>query len=199
MNKQEFLKQLQDGLSGLPKADAQERLAFYSEILDDRMEDGLPEEEAVAELGSVDDIVRQIVAETPLTKIAKEKIKRTRKFQTWEIVLLAVGSPIWVSLLICAFSVVLSLYVSLWSVIIALWAVFGALAGCGAGGVAAGILFAVSGQVHAGIATVAAALACAGLAIVMFFACSAATKGILWLTKKVGLGIKNRLVKKEAA
>ena len=37
MHKQEFLAQLRKGLSGLPQADIEERLTFYSEMLEDRM------------------------------------------------------------------------------------------------------------------------------------------------------------------
>ena len=53
MLKQEFLAQLRDALCGLPQCDIDERLTFYSEIIDDRMEEGLLEEEAVAAVGSV--------------------------------------------------------------------------------------------------------------------------------------------------
>ena len=70
MNKQEFLAELQKGLSGLPQEDRDERLAFYGEMLDDRMEEGLSEEEAVAAVGSVEEIVRQTAADIPLAKIA---------------------------------------------------------------------------------------------------------------------------------
>lgn len=41
MLKEEFLAQLRGGLAGLPQEDLEERLAFYSELLDDRMEEGL--------------------------------------------------------------------------------------------------------------------------------------------------------------
>ena len=75
MNKQQFLAQLRKGLSGLPQNDIEERLTFYSEMIEDQMEDGLSEEEAVSAIGSVDESVAQVVAETPLVKIAKEKIK----------------------------------------------------------------------------------------------------------------------------
>ena len=44
MSKQEFLAALEEGLSGLPREDVDERLGFYSEMIDDRMEDGLPED-----------------------------------------------------------------------------------------------------------------------------------------------------------
>ena len=43
MNKQDFLAQLRKELSGWPKEDAEERLTFYSEMLDDRIEEGLSE------------------------------------------------------------------------------------------------------------------------------------------------------------
>ena len=56
MNKQEFLDRLRKGLSGLPQAEREERLLFYSEMIDDRMEEGLTEEEAVAALGSLEEI-----------------------------------------------------------------------------------------------------------------------------------------------
>ena len=44
MNKQEFLAGLRKGLSGLPQEDIEERLLFYSEMIDDRIEEGMEEE-----------------------------------------------------------------------------------------------------------------------------------------------------------
>ena len=79
MNKQEFLAELQKGLSGLPQEDRDERLTFYGEMLDDRMEEGLSEEEAVAAVGSVEEIVRQTAADIPLAKIARERIRPKRR------------------------------------------------------------------------------------------------------------------------
>ena len=67
MDKALFLDELRRRLSGLPQSDLDERLLFYSEMIDDRMEDGLTEEEAVAGIGSVDEIVEQIMAEIPLS------------------------------------------------------------------------------------------------------------------------------------
>ena len=86
--------------------------------MDDRMEDGIPEETAVCEIGTVDELVSQIIADIPLGKLVKEKITPKKKLKAWEIVLLVLGSPIWLSLLIAALAVILSLYVVLWSVII---------------------------------------------------------------------------------
>ena len=199
MSKHEFLAQLEKGLYGLPQADIDERLGFYSEMIDDRMEEGLPEEEAVAAVGSVDEIFAQVVADIPFSKIAKEKLKPKRRLTAWEIVLLALGSPIWLSLGIAAFAVILSLYISLWAVVISLWAVFGSLVGCALGGIVAAIVFACSGNLLTGIAMLGAGILLSGLSIFMFFGCKAATKGTVLLAKKMALGIKNCFIKKEAA
>ena len=75
MSKQEFLARLRKGLSGLPQEDIEERLGFYSEMIEDQMEEGISEEEAVSAVGAVDEIVAQVVAQTPIARIAKERIK----------------------------------------------------------------------------------------------------------------------------
>jgi uncharacterized membrane protein len=192
MLKQEFLVQLRKGLSCLPKQDLEERLTFYSEMIDDRMEEGLSEEDAVMAVGSIADIIAQITDDTP-------KKNKKRRLSAGEIVLLVLGSPIWVSLLIAAFAVVLSLYISLWAIIVSLWAAFGSFVACAFGGVFAGILFIAGGNVLSGIAMVGAGTACAGLGIFLFFGCKAATKYTVSLAKKCILGACNRFRRKEAA
>lgn len=199
MRKQEFLTRLRKGLSGLPQEDIEERLAFYSEMIDDRMEEGLAEEEAVAAVGTVDEIVTQVVAETPLAKIAKERIKSKRRLSAGVIALLVLGSPIWLSFAIAAFAVVLSIYISIWAVILSLWAVFVSLAAGSICGALTCVIFAIGGNAFSGIAMLAAGIVCAGLSILMFYGCKAATKGILLLTKKMAIGIKNCFMKKEEA
>lgn len=199
MSKQEFLAQLRKGLFGLPQDDIEERLMFYGEMIEDQMEEGLSEGEAVSAVGSVDEIVAQVVAETPLAKIAKERMKPKRRLSAGEIVLLALGSPIWFSLGIAAFAVILSLYISLWAVIISLWAVFASFAACSIGGTLACVVFTVSGNGASGLAMLAAGMVCAGLAIFMFYGCKAVTDGTLILTKKMAIWTKNRFIKKEVA
>ena len=73
MKKEEFLRALEKSLSGLPREDIEERLQFYSESIDDRVDEGKTEEEAINDIGSVDEITNQIIKETPLKKIVKEK------------------------------------------------------------------------------------------------------------------------------
>lgn len=199
MSKQEFLAQLRKELSGLPQDDVEERLTFYSEMIEDRIEEGFSEEEAVAAVGNVDEIVTQVIADTPLAKIAKERIRPKRRLTVVEIILLVLGSPIWLSIGVAAFAVILSLYVSLWAVIISLWAVFVSLAASSIGGVLSCVVSAAGGNGASGIAMLAAGIICAGLSIFLFYGCKAVTKGISMLTKKMAIGIKNCFIRKEEA
>ena len=191
MTKLKFLLSLNEKLSGLPENDVQERLSFYSEMIEDRMEEGLSEEEAVATIGSVDEIAAQIITEIAPAKTAIPEEMPKKHSKVWEIVLIVLGSPIWLSLLIAAFAVVLSLYVSLWSVILSLWAVFASVIGCAVGGIAAGLGFILFGNHLTGIAMIGAGIVCAGLAIFLFFGCKAATNATLLLTKKIPHWVKN--------
>ena len=197
MNKQEFLDQLRLELSGLPKEDLEERLNFYSEMIDDRIEDGLSEEEAVNEIGPSEEIASQIIAETPLSIIVKERVKPKRRLKAWEIVLLILGAPLWIPLLIAAFAVLFSLYIVLWSLVIALWAIDVAFIAASVAGIAGGCILLIKGERLSALMSFSIGLIMAGLSIFLFFGCKAATKGTVVLTKKMGLGIKTLFLAKE--
>lgn len=197
MLKQEFLSALREKLSGLPQTDIEERLTFYGEMIDDRMEEGLSEEQAVKAIGPVDEVVSQIVAETPLTRIVKEKIKPKRKMRAWEIVLLILGFPLWFPLAITAIVLVLVFYIVLWVLVICLWAIEVALwvsaLACLVGAVG---LF-ITGQPVPAFGALGAALIVTSLSIFLFFACKAATIGTAKLAEKIIHGIKRLFVGKE--
>lgn len=200
MTKHECLAALRERLSGLPREEIEERLNFYGEMIDDRMEEGLSEQDAVVAIGSLDEIAAHIMADlshAENVKNTKKKVNIKRRLTAGEITLLAVGSPIWLSLLIAVLAAMISLYASLWAVIVSLWACFGALVGGALGGVVGGVVLALTGNAVSGIALVGAAMVCAGLAILAFFACRAASKGTLWLTRRVAQGIRDCLMKKE--
>lgn len=197
MNKQEFLQRLRSGLIGLPQEDIEDRVSFYDELIDDKMEEGVSEEEAVRQIGPVDDVISQIISDTPLTKLVREKVKPKRSLQAWEIVLLILGAPIWLSLLIALITVILSVYIVLWSVIITLWTVMAVLAVSAVMCIVGTVVIAASGNGMTAIMALGTGMLCAGLAIFMFFGSLAATKGVIWLTKKFALWIKSLFVGKE--
>lgn len=200
MNKHDFLDALKRALIGLPNDDVQKSLEFYSEMIDDKIEDGLSEEDALSQIGNVEDIATQILSDIPITKLIKQKIKPKRHTSVLEIVLLILGSPIWLSLLVALVAVVLSVYVSLWSIVIALWSCEAAFCGSALGcAIASVCLFASEGDIFAASIMVAAALVLIGISILFFFVCKVSTKGMVLLTKKLTLRIKSCFLRKERA
>ena len=107
-------------LRKIPKEELAERLSFYSEIIDDRMEEGLSEEEAVLSVGDVDKIAAEIIAELGI-ETKKEK-KSAEPLRPWEIALVIIGSPLWAPLLLAFFIITWSLIAVMWSVEIVFFA-----------------------------------------------------------------------------
>lgn len=199
MNKQEFLLALRGALGDLPDADIQASLDYYAEIIDDRMEEGSSETEAVASLGSVVTAAEQVLLDMPLPKLVKARVKPKRKLRAWEIVLIAVGSPVWFPILLALAVVALAVYIVLWAVAVSLYAAdFGIGAGFAAG-LAGGVLMFVMGHPAVALALLSAGFVCGGLAIFGFFGCNAAAKGIWRLSKLMWRGIKSCFIRKEEA
>ena len=183
MNKEQFLIELASALAGLPEDDIEKSLEFYSEMIDDRIEEGLTEEEAVAEIGSIDEIRAQIIKDTPLPKIIKEKVKPKRSFRGWEIAVMIIGFPLWFPLLIAVAAVIFSVYVTLWSVIIVLFAVEVCFVACAFAGIGASPLFFVMGNTPSALFMLGCGLFFAGLSVLWVFVCKWGVRGIIWLTR----------------
>lgn len=122
-----------------------------------------------------------------------------RRLSALSIVLLIIGSVVWVPLLFATAAVVLAFYIVIWACVVSLWAAFAALGASAVAGIAASVALNLSGNGLQGLAMMGAGFVCAGLAIFAFFGCKALTKGVVWLTKKSVLWFKNRCAKKEAA
>lgn len=191
MKKRVFLKKLRKKLSRLPRREINERISFYSEMIDDRVEEGLSEEDAIAEIGAVDEIAKVVLADTK----AEKREERT-PINVSKTVLLICGFPVWFPLLISVYSVILALFVSCCAILISLWAVS---ASCGISSFAAvlgGVFFCFSDNPPFGFAVIGCGLICAGFAVVFFYASIYATKGIgyvaKWLSKAMVLPFMKR-------
>ena len=199
MTKNEFLSALRKSLEGLPKEDIERSLAFYGEMIDDRTEDGMSEEEATASIGLPNDIAAQILSEIPLPKLVKAKMKPKRRLRAWEIVLLILGSPVWIPLLAAAFVVLLAIYIVIWSVVIVFFAVNITFAACSVAALALIAATAATANIPAAIAFLGASLILAGLTILAFFGCKESVRGMLKLSKLIIKTIKSCFIGKEAA
>jgi len=209
MTKLKFLLELEKKLSGLPQQDIEEQLTFYCEMIEDRVEEGISEEEAVAQIGTVEDIAAQILSEhtvgAPIygeemvtaeeLPAAEEKVKHT--FKTWELVLLIAGSPIWLSLLIAALAVGFSFFVVFWAVVISLWAVVVSLAACAVALPIAAVYFICTGYAYSGLVVIATSLVCGGLGILFCYVCKCATKGMALVTKVAAISLIKCFGRKE--
>lgn len=77
MRKEEFLTALRANLTGLSPEGVEKLVEFCSEMIDDRMEDGLTEEEAVAAAGPLDELIKQAKTELLPVKTANFTEKTT--------------------------------------------------------------------------------------------------------------------------
>ena len=138
MSREEYLSRLRQGLTecGIPNVD--QMIDFYAELIDDRMEDGMTEEEAVASMESIDSIVNQAKADRPITELVTARMKESHESAkekghgTMWMVLAIIGFPVWFPLLVAFFVILLAVYVSLWAVVIVLYAVEFAFGICAA-------------------------------------------------------------------
>lgn len=151
MNKKEFINELSGLLSGLPEEDINRSTQFYSELIEDGKEDGKTEEEAVAELGDINDIAAQIKA-NPEAAAPNDTIPQNapaaaapakKKMSAAEIVLIIVTFPIWIGPAASLFGI----YVSIWAVIVSLYITGGALVLSGVAGIVASCFQAGAAQI----------------------------------------------------
>ncbi|MBE6577395.1 MAG: DUF1700 domain-containing protein [Ruminococcaceae bacterium] len=198
MTKTEFFDELKIRLSSLPEEDIKSSLDYYSEMIDDRIEDGLSEEDAIKDIGTPADIASEILREMPLSKLVAARVKPKRRLAAWEIVLLALGSPIWVSLLAAAFVVVLAVYIVIWSVVVSLYAVGISLAVAAFACIVYGFARIALGEVATILVFIGLGIFAAGLALFMFLACKYTTVGIIKLSKLIFRGIKSLFIRRNA-
>ncbi len=199
MTKLDFLYELREALSSLPREDIERYVDYYSEMIDDRIDDGMNEADAVAEMGSVADVAQRILGDTSPQEPVKKAEKPERRSGWRQMLLIVLGFPLWLPLLIAAFAVLFSLFAALFSVVISLWSVVVSLWGTALGGLVLGAVALVSENLSAGLALMGIALFSAGLSLFGIFGCKAATKGAGMLTVNTAKGIKKVFVRKEGA
>ena len=220
MTKHEFLATVKEGLSCLSAVEVEERLGFLAEMIDDAMEEGLREEDAVLRIGAPDKIIAGILFELvseertaadaaeadasadtetseSITGICAECAPGKKRMSGGAITLIAVGSVVWAPLLIVAFAVGLVLLVSMWSVIVSLLAVFVSLAAAAPSGIAVGACMAFCENAVKGLMIIGVGVTCGGLAIFAFFGCVKVTLYACILMKKIFLWIRALFGKKE--
>ena len=186
VNKMQFLQAVREQTAGMPLTEINRLLEYYSEMIDEAMEEGMSEEEATAHLGTWQNICAQIEefrtsepqpieaikeepAKEPKNPIPDKKPKKHVSLPMWAVVLLILTSPIWgaivLSLGIAVFAVVASLVVIVGALVISLFAIVVALAAVGVVGIPAGVVLLATSGIAPFLLTLGGGLVCVGLAI----------------------------------
>ena len=197
MTKSEFIQKLESKLSNFPIDLVNDRICFYSEMIDDYIDNGMTESDAVEKLGSIDEICEIIAEDIPLSSIAKKKLKRNKKLSTLEIILLIVGFPIWFSLLASGLAVVISLYASLVAIVISFWAVVLSCAISSIAGVVLFIIYLCLGNTPLAILMLSAAFILLGITGLFIILSKYLTKFTIKLPKMLFKWVKRLFIIKE--
>ena len=196
MTKADFLQLLERALMQLPEEERRRNLEYYSELLDDMMEEGMTETEATAKLGSPGQIAQSILQEMPLGKLVTTRMKPKSGWTPLAIILAVVGSPVWVPLLLACMAVVLALFVSIWAL--------GAAAVAVVVGLAVAVVAAPVIAIRAAVLTVPLGLLLLGAGLVLLGLCvlgglmAVELCKLLWqLTVWLAHKIKSLFIRKE--
>lgn len=201
MNKVDFIYSLKAELAGYDEKEIVKAVAFYSEMIEDRIEDGMSEEEAVESLGSIENIASEIKEQMPLAAVIQHKVNESKnRFQnkTLWLVLVICGFPIWFPLLAAAFVVFVALLVSMWAIIISLIAVVFAFAISGICTFLAGIAYCFIKNPPFGVCIIGAGIVLIGLFVLtlmpMISLCKKAAIFTGFLFKKIFITSKKEEV-----
>ena len=110
-----------------------------------------------------------------------------------KLLLILLGSPLWLPLLIAAFAVLLALYLSLWTVVISLWVILAALVTSALAGLCYGIGCAVLIRPTVGLACIGVGIACAGVSLALLLGCRSASRAMLLPMRRLSLRRGRRL------
>lgn len=188
--KEIWLNIFEDSLQKMPKSERNRIIEFYREMIEDKIESGIIEEEVIASLGNPYDVASKILDENGLKCNIKDLTKKeeiTEKKSKKE------GLPLWLTLIVGFFGVTVGipLAISWFAVLISFCATFGALvisAGACTIAILLSIIFALAGFVEGGWAIFGAALAGMGaillLAVGFWYCAKAMSIATTWLCKK---------------
>lgn len=199
MNKQEYLARLRAALACLPEGEIEESVAFYTEMIDDRVADGLTEEEATAQLDDPKAAARAIIADLPVVPRTVVLTKQRNRALYWTLVIL--GSPLWLTLLLAAGMLVLAGLLTIWCLILGLWLLAAGLLAGGPLGIGVCLWALAVGQPAYGVFELGSGLLCFGLGLFCLHGAVAASKTLMqvsrqWIAKAKAPFVK---VKEEGA
>lgn len=180
MTKEEFLKSLRTQLKRGKVPDYQDYVDDYSELIDDRLEvAGATEQSILTELDSPTKIARAIIDED-----GQPGRRISTGLTVWMVILIILGSPVWVGLLIAAVSLIATAYLLLWLIPFLIGVFDFSFFITGAVGVVASfVAFFATGAAY-GVTQLGISILCIGIALI-------GIKLLWWITKGFAVTTRN--------
>ncbi len=190
MTREQFCERLRQSLLGLPQVEISKTLNYYAEIIDDRMEEGMSEDAAVAGMEPVDMIAARVMADHQSSMPPK------RSLSGLQITLILLGFPLWFPLMVVAACLGVVILALMWVIVLAVW---GICLGLFAGGVAAilnpGFVAVQAGDMNT-MLRIGMSLAAVGLSVFVFYGARGAVALAAGATESLAKGIKGVLMKR---
>lgn len=194
LNKEEFLNDLSHKLEPLQKGEREKTLSYYTEIIDDRIENGMSEEEAVSQMEDTKTIAEKLLPQEHTSKTTSEKVFDfidnffTKHGYLFVLAILVFSFPIWGPIVLGAFTLIGIFFVILF-VLIAAGAISSIVA------LAIAISF-VTQSVLSALSALGVSMFCAGFAILTTIGTFKLINAISDLLKKTHQHIKTRSEKR---
>ena len=165
MNRKQFLRRIKREFRGVPQNEIKALSEYFDESISERMDRGMSEAEAVAALGSPEEAASRIIEEMPV-EFRKNVKKESGFIRGAKITMIVLGSPVWLSVLIAVFAVLLALAAVYVSTVITLFVAAAATAISAVGSI---VLMFITDNLGV-LMGLGAASICAGLAV-LFVIC----------------------------
>lgn len=182
MNKKDYLDRLEALLSCLPQDKRTEAVSFYEEAIDDRIEEGMSEEDAVSAMGPVGITAEMILEELPAVPRVVAKTKRKSPVLLW--VLAIAGAPVLLPLAAAFLLVAVAVYLCIWIVAACIWAVAAALVLALPLGMYMAWCGFVTGLPAFAVAQAGMGLVLCGIGLLVFSLAFSASRGLATLSQK---------------
>lgn len=199
MTKWQFADELRHRLQDLPDSERNRYVDYYLEMIEDRMEEGVAEEDAVAALGSLNDIESRIRSEHfGSIPFKPSHAAAQRNLKSWHIAIIAAALvllfPMWIGLLFGAFGILMGVF----AVLLSLWIVVAAFGFAGIGLVIGGLCTIPFKGAAFGLFSMGAGFFLIGMSILLFFLARLLLRLLFKGIRAAGRGIARLFRKREA-
>lgn len=222
MNRDEFLAALRGEIESLDIRDRNRSLDYYREMIDDCIENGMSEIDAVASMGDVKSIAKRILDDlddieadarnsgedniissdsqknepSPKHEEPPKKEKKSGKMSPAAIALILIGSVVWFPLLCAAVAVLLAVYIVMWAVVLVAYSVAFAFIAATVAAITSAVASVASGMLGVAVLSIGGAFLCLGLSILSVILSVKLTKWTAYLAVMIFKAIFKALSKK---